>query len=110
MATIELPSMKREERSYSLQNFQKLINVKGSILEQSSSSASAVATQDTQKKEALICVINNSSYCCHLDNTNTNLLASEPSEGGQLVESCIIQKRVKEKQEKVNFLRKKQLH
>lgn len=80
-----------EDRVYSLQNFQRLINVKGSILEQSSSSASAVATQDTQKKEALICVINSPSCCCSLDNTNTNLLTSEPSEGGQLVESCIIQ-------------------
>lgn len=80
-----------EDRVYNLQDFQKLINVKGGILEQSSSSASAVATQDTQKKEALICVNNSFSCCCHLDNTNTNQLASEPSEGGQLVESCIIQ-------------------
>ena len=79
-----------EDRVYSLQDFQKLINVKGSILEQSSSSASAVATQEAQGKETLICY-SKSSCCCHLDNTNTNLLTSEPSEGGQLVDSCIIQ-------------------
>lgn len=80
-----------ENRVYSLQDFQKLINVKGSILEQSSSSASAVATQETQEKKALNCVINSPSCNCSLDNANTNLLTSEPSEGGQLVDSYIVQ-------------------